>query len=83
MGAIFTTNVDAEHKTPLIANVMLWAVSMSYTPNKNATSLLFFILVSKLLIKNTQINIIKYNVKIPLKKMNLLKWSDDCKKNGI
>ena len=45
---------------------------MSYTPNKNAASLFFFILVAKLLIKNTHTNIIKYNDKIPLKKMNLL-----------
>ena len=28
-------------------------------------------------------NINKYNVKIPLKKMNSLKWSADCEKNGI
>ena len=56
---------------------------MSYTPNKNAVSLFFFILFAKLLIKNTYTNINKYNVKIPLKKMNLLKWSADCEKNGI
>ena len=57
----------------------------SYKPNKNAAILifLFFIIVAKLLIKNTYINIIKYNVKTPLKKMNLLKWSADCKKKGI
>lgn len=40
---------------------MLWAGFISYTPNKNAASLFFFILVAKLLIKNTHTNIIKYN----------------------
>lgn len=62
---------------------MLDADFMSYTPIKNAASLFFFILVAKLLIKNTHTNIIKYNVKIPLKKMNPLKCSADWKKNGI